>query len=93
MVVLISAVRIMCNIVYLMLLARCVCSWLYGMRNPVIGKIDRICTDLTEWLVAPCRKLISRWNNGMIDWSVFLAFILLGIIERVLIKVLYMIMI
>lgn len=93
MVVLISAVRIMCNIVYLMLLGRCICSWLYAMRNPVVEKIDRICTELTEWLVAPCRKLISRWNNGMFDWSVFLAFIVLGIIEKVLIRVLYIVMI
>lgn len=92
MVVFFRALRIMFNLVYLMLLGRCVCSWLYGFGNPAVIKFNEVCTNLTEWIVAPFRKLISRWNNGMFDWSVFLAFIALGILERVLFRVLYLIL-
>ena len=88
MVVVIRVVHIMCNIVYLLLLARCICSWMYGMNSPVVAKAAQISTDLTEWLVAPCRKMISKWNSGMFDWSVFLAFIVLEIIERALLRIL-----
>lgn len=89
-VLLIRTVHIMCRIVYAFLLVRCVCSWMYGMNSPAVAKLHQLTTDLTEWLVSPCRKMISKWNNGMFDWSVFLAFIVLEILETIVVRVLYM---
>ena len=44
---------------------------------------------LTEPIVEPCRRLLSRWNTGMLDFSVLLAFFLVEIVENILIRIVY----
>ena len=66
---------IVCNLFLALLCIRALASWLVGMNNSVINRISKISIRLTEFLVAPCRKLISKYNNGMFDWSVLLAFL------------------
>ena len=64
-----------CDLFLALLCIRALSSWLLGMNNGVINWISNISIRLTEFLVGPCRKLISKYNNGMIDWSVLLAFL------------------
>lgn len=72
------------------LLIRCIMSWF--CRNPytIPGKIYAFLIQITEPVVYPCRKLLSRFNTGPIDFSVLVAFILIRIIEVVLVRVIFM---
>lgn len=80
-------------LIYL-LLGRAILSWFvagssgsYG--NPALIRIYEICTELTEPFVAPCRKLLQRFNTGVFDFSVLLAFFLIQITERIVLIIVY----
>ncbi len=70
-----QAIGLICNAFLVVLVIRALTSWFVGGGSPTIQKVRVICTNLTEFLVAPCRKFVSRFNNGMFDWSVLLAFL------------------
>ena len=81
-----------CNILILILLARSVLSWVVFSgyrRNPTLMKIYQVLTDITEPIVAPLRRLISRFvRPGPVDFAPLLAFFLLIIISRILTRIL-----
>ena len=70
-----------CDLFLALLCVRAMASWLLGMNNSVINGISNISIRLTEFLVAPCRELISKYNNGMFDWSVLLAFLVVVLVR------------
>lgn len=88
MVALYRAINSVCDLFIAVLCVRALCSWLYGFGNQTIFKIGNIATRLTEFLVAPCRRLISRFNTGMFDWSVLLAFLVVVLVRDIAIKIL-----
>jgi len=81
------------NILIIILLIRSVLSWVVysGTRyNSSIGRVFRILTDITEPIVAPVRRLISRFvNTGMLDLAPLVSFYLIIIISRILTTILY----
>ena len=87
---LISAVSGFAQIIMLLLAARAVCSWFVRSGGGTVYKVYQMLTMLTEPVVAPCRKITSKFNTGMFDISILLAFFLVMIARDILIRVLWM---
>lgn len=87
---LINAVYIFSELLIWVILARCILSFFVRDPYTTIGKIYVITIKLTEPLVAPCRSLLSRFNTGMFDFSLLLAFVLVEVISQLIIKLLMM---
>lgn len=88
---LISAVNLFIQILIYLILGRAILSWF--VRNPydTLGRIYTMINQITEPMLAPCRKLLARFNMmGAIDFSPILALIGLEIIRRVVINILWM---
>ncbi|MGE5552732.1 MAG: YggT family protein [Betaproteobacteria bacterium] len=80
-------VRVVNAVFYLMNLAiflRVILSWLPALdpRHPAARLLD----DLTEPILAPIRRIMPQ--TGPIDFSPFVAMLLLGLMQRVLVSVL-----
>jgi len=80
-----------CNILILILLVRSVLSWVvfYGYRqNPQLVGLYRLLSGITEPIVAPVRRLISRFvNTGSLDLAPLATFFILIIISRILVRI------
>lgn len=88
---LISAVNLFIQILIYLILGRAILSWF--VRNPydTLGKIYTLIIQVTEPILAPCRKLLARFNMmGTIDFSPVLALVVLEIIRRVVINIIWM---
>lgn len=88
---LISAVNLFFQILIYLILGRAILSWF--VRNPydTLGKIYSMIGQITEPILAPCRRLLARFNMmGTIDLSPIVALIGLEIIRRIVINILWM---
>lgn len=85
--VLIRAIHWFARILILLLCGRAILSWFARDPYSPLGKVYMLAIQLTEPIVAPCRRLLSRWNTGMFDFSVLLAFFLVEICENLLIRI------
>ena len=85
-----QAIGLVCNAFLIILVIRALTSWLVGSGSPMVQKVRAVCTSVTEFLVAPCRKITDRFSNGMFDWSVLLAFLVVILVrdisQRILIQ-------
>ena len=88
---LIRAISWFANILIFILMGRAILSWFARDPYSSMGKAYMAFVRLSEPMVAPCRKLLSRWTTGMFDFSVLLAFFLVEIVERVLIRIIVLI--
>lgn len=79
------------DVLFALLCIRALCTWLFGFNWPWVYKVYDICVKLTEFIVAPCRKITDRFSGGMFDWSVLLAFLVLILIRDVLVRIVLMI--
>ena len=75
------------EIITFVMLVRCLFSWIRPNPYSVLGKINEFSIRLTEPLVAPCRQLLSRFNTGMFDFSILLAFFLVQFVANLLIRI------
>ena len=89
--VLIRAISLFAELLELMLVARAILSWFARDQYSTVGKIYIALIRLTEPIVAPCRKALSRLNTGMFDFSVLLALLLIGAVSNILIRLIVMI--
>ena len=85
--ILIRAIRWFANVLFLLLLGRALLSWFARDPYSTAGKLYQLAVRLTEPIVEPCRRLLSGFNTGMLDFSVFLALILVELAETILIKI------
>ncbi len=85
--ILIYAIYMFAEIISSAILIRAILSWFARDPYSPIGKIYGALINFTEPIVAPCRKLLSRFNTGMMDFSLFLALILLQVITNVLVRI------
>ncbi len=69
------------------LLVRCIFSWFRPNPYGFFGKLNNLTIQLTEPIVAPCRALLSRFNTGVLDFSVLLAFFLIQLVRNILINI------
>ena len=91
--ILITAVNWFAEILLLAMVIRAVFSWFVRDPYSTLGKIYMGIIKFTEPFVAPCRNLIDRIgiNTGMLDFSVFVAMLLIEVVARVITVLLYMI--
>lgn len=91
--VVIRAINLFFEIVFLLVLARCAGSFFIRPGDSIYRFYLSICS-LTEPILAPCRKLLSRigFGGGMIDFSPVLAMLILGVVQRFLTSVLVRLM-
>jgi uncharacterized protein YggT (Ycf19 family) len=81
-----------CNVLIFMLLARSVLSWIVysgNQYNPTLGRIFQFLTSVTEPVVAPVRRLISRFfNTRSVDFAPVVTFFIIIIVQRILVRAL-----
>jgi len=81
-----------CQILIIVLIARAILSWIvfYGRQfNSPIGRIYHVLSTITEPIVAPVRRLISRFiNTGPVDIAPLVTFFIIMIVSRILTAVL-----
>ncbi|WP_312355403.1 YggT family protein [Aminipila sp.] len=89
---LINAVSWFGDILIFLLLGRAVLSWFVtGSYNSLYRIYEMVC-NITEPIVAPCRRLSMRLNTGMLDLSVFFAFFLVSIVRKLIITILLIVL-
>ena len=89
--ILIYAIYMFAEIISAAMVIRALLSWFARDPYSPSGKIYGALIRFTEPFVAPCRRLLSRFNTGMIDFSLFLALILLQAITNLLIRLIVII--
>lgn len=94
MIILIEAIRSFAWVLTTLLIVRAILSWFVNPyqsnRNSAIYKINSIVIQITEPLVIPFRKFLSRFNTGMFDFSVIFAFFAINMISNIIIRLLVM---
>jgi YggT family protein len=88
-----NAVNSFFQILALLIVGRAILSWF--VRSPYGGlyKIYHAVIQVTEPILAPCRKLLARFGlSGTIDFSPILAIIALNIINRIVFDIMRIIM-
>lgn len=90
--ILISAIGWFFHLLSTALLVRAIMSWFVNDPYSTLGKIYMGLIRFTEPMVEPCRRLLDRinLNTGMLDFSVFLAMILIEVIGNVCINIVAM---
>lgn len=80
----------LCNVLMLMLVARGLLSFIAisgnNRGNASLIKIYGVLVQLTEPLVGPCRRLISRYNTGMFDFSLWIAMLVVMLVRNLLLR-------
>ncbi|MBF0493594.1 MAG: YggT family protein [Candidatus Omnitrophica bacterium] len=78
-----ALVSLLCNVVYVLLIARIIVSW---VNADPYNEIVRVIYSVTEPMLAPFRRLPLQ--VGSIDFSPILAFILLSFLKNFMVGVL-----
>lgn len=84
---LIYAIYLFSNILVMTLVLRALMSWFVRDMYSTAGKIYTALIRFTEPIVMPFRRLLSRFNTGMFDFSVLLAMIAIELIGNLIIKI------
>ena len=82
----IDLIKLVFNIVYLLILARVIISWVPQLQYHPIGLWI---TRATEPFLRPFRNLLPPWRTSGVDFSPMIFFILLIIVERALLRALH----
>ena len=85
-------INVFCNILCLLILGRSVLSWVvrYGRYNSKLNQAYEIVTSLTEPIIAPVRRLLSRFvNTGPLDLAPLVTFFIIVIISRIITSILF----
>jgi YggT family protein len=76
---------LLCQLILLfqvVIIARIVLSWFPLEPGGVMSRINSVLIRLTEWLLGPLRRIVPR--VGMLDFSPFVAILLVAILARIL---------
>ena len=76
-----------CNILVALLLIRALMSWFVRDMYSPMGKIYGAIIRFPEPIVMPFRRLLSRFNTGMLDFSVLLAMLVIEMAGNILVKI------
>jgi YggT family protein len=90
--VLIIAVNAFADVLIYMLLGRAILSWFVRDAGSPLFGIYQLLIRLTEPMMAPCRRLLARFNTGMFDFSILIAFLFISLGRNVIIALLYTLM-
>ena len=87
----IQSVGIFFNILYMLMLARVILSWIRpNIYNRWYSDLMNVLYALTEPILEPIRNLMP--GTGMVDFSPMIALILLSVVQRLVISLLYSIL-
>ncbi len=76
------------NIIFILLLARAILSWIRpDPYHHIWGPLLRVVHQLTEPMLAPIRRLLPQ--TGMIDWSPMVLIIGLIVLRSLLVGILF----
>lgn len=91
--ILARAVSLFAEVITLFLVGRAIFSWFARDPYSTAGKIYRFLIEITEPVVNPCRRLLERFNfnTGMLDFSVFIAFILVELLRKIIVSLILVI--
>ena len=81
----IYAIYMFCNILVALLLIRALMSWFVRDMYSPMGKIYGAIIRFTEPIVMPFRRLLSRFNTGMLDFSVLLAMLVIEMAGNIIV--------
>lgn len=84
------AVYLFTEILMTALLIRALMSWFVRDMYSPIGKIYRVLINFTEPIVEPFRRLLSRFNTGMVDFSLLLAMVAIQFASNIIIRLIFM---
>jgi YggT family protein len=84
------AVYLFTDILMTALLVRALMSWFVRDYYSPIGKIYRLLINFTEPIVEPFRRLLSRFNTGMVDFSLLLAMVAIQFASNIIIRLIFM---
>ncbi|MDR0357765.1 MAG: YggT family protein [Clostridiales Family XIII bacterium] len=94
--ILISAINFFANFLVGMLIIRALLSWVVNPytanRFGFLARLYNGLIQLTEPLIRPVRAFLSRFRMGPFDFSLFVTVILIGILQRILIRILLFLM-
>ena len=85
-----NAIYWFAEILTTVMIIRVIFSWIQPNPYGFLRKAYAFTIRLTEPIVAPCRQLLSRFNTGMFDFSVLLAFFLVQAAANLLVRILFM---
>ena len=88
---LVYAIYLFCNILVAALLIRALMSWFVNDPCSTLGRIYGAVIRFTEPIVMPFRKLLSRFNTGMFDFSLVLAMIVIEMAGNIISRLIIMI--
>ena len=84
-------VNLICQILMWSLVLRSVLSWFVASNSNAGGlaKFYAVLTTLTEPLVMPFRKLLSKYNSTGMDFAPLAAFFAIMILRKLIISLIY----
>ncbi len=81
--ILLDSVGIFFQILNILVFIRVILSWVG--HDERYSKRTKLLYEITDPILEPCRKLLNRWQSGiMIDFSPFVALIFLEILNQAL---------
>ena len=86
---LVFAIYLFSEVITAAMLIQAILSWFVRDPYSPLGKLYMLISRFTEPFVAPCRKLLSRFNTGMLDFSLVLALVMLQLITNVLARLVF----
>lgn len=93
MIVLMRAINLFFQILVYLILARAIMSWFVRTPYGSVYKVYTAIIQITEPMLAPCRKLLLRFGiGGTIDFSPIIAIVGLTVINGAIINLLRMFM-
>lgn len=76
------------DIFTLLLFIRAILSWIVRGYSSGTRTIYDLLVKITEPVVSPCRKLLNKFYDGPIDFSLFAAMIVIELAVRVIVTIL-----
>ncbi len=82
---LISVVSTVFYVFELLIFARCILSFL-----PIYNQFTELVYKITEPFLAPCRKLLERFNYNLpVDFSPIVLILILNVVQQLVYRILY----
>lgn len=74
------------------LVVRALMSWFVRDAYSPLGKVYGALIRFTEPIVEPFRKFLSRFNTGMVDFSLLLAMIAIELVSNIIIRLILLLL-
>lgn len=90
--ILARAVYMFTDILVTALVVRALMSWFVRDAYSPLGKVYGALIRFTEPIVEPFRKFLSRFNTGMVDFSLLLAMIAIELVSNIIIRLILLLL-